>query len=121
MKDWIDSGVNKATDIPYFEGDFWPSTIESLIEEVETAKASDNEYLDDSIEPEEPIEFYGQQSSNKRKLRSDTTHKKKNLKKSTSQHRIARKNVTNGSDLFSKIETMMKKHKAVKKNFSLFL
>ena len=34
MKDCTDSGVNKATDIPYFEGDFWTSTMEDLIKEL---------------------------------------------------------------------------------------
>ncbi len=69
MKDCTDSGVNKATDIPYFEGDFWTSTMEDLIkeldteeedrrkfEELEAVKASDDGCFDDSIEPEEPTE-----------------------------------------------------------------
>ena len=119
MKDCTDSGLNKATDLPYFEGDFWTSTLEDLIkeldieeedrrkfEELEAVKASDDGYFDDSNEPEEPTE-----ASDKRKSGGGTTHKKKNFKKTTSQRRIARKNMTNGSDLISKVYAMMEKHK----------
>ena len=69
MKDCNDNGVTKATDIPYFEGDFWSSTIEDLLkeldteeedrrkfEELEAAKASEDGCFDDSIEPEGPTE-----------------------------------------------------------------
>ncbi|CAF3707592.1 unnamed protein product [Rotaria sp. Silwood1] len=119
MKDCNDSGVNKATDIPYFEGDFWSSTIEDLLkeldteeedrrkfEELEAVKASEDGCFDDSIEPEEPTEI-----SDKRKSGGGTTHKKKNFKKTAGQRRIARKNMSNGTDLISKIYAMMEKHK----------
>ncbi len=69
MKDCTDNGLNKASDLPYFEGDFWTSTMEDLIkeldteeedrrkfEELEAVKASDDGCFDDSIEPEEPTE-----------------------------------------------------------------
>jgi hypothetical protein len=69
MKDCTDRHANGVTDIPYFEGDFWTSTMEDLIkeldteeedrrkfEELEAVKASDDGCFDDSIEPEEPTE-----------------------------------------------------------------
>ncbi len=56
MKDCNDSGVTKVTDIPYFEGDFWTSTMEDLIKKLEATKISNNEYFDDPMEPEEPTE-----------------------------------------------------------------
>ena len=69
MKDCTDNDINKATDLPYFEGDFWSSTIEDLIkeldieeedrrkfEEQEAVKASEDGCFDDPIEPEEPTE-----------------------------------------------------------------
>jgi hypothetical protein len=68
MKDWTDNAVTKATDIPYFEGDFWTSTIEDLIKELDTeedrrrieefeaVKMCDDGGFDDSIETEEPTE-----------------------------------------------------------------
>ncbi|CAF3278892.1 unnamed protein product [Rotaria socialis] len=119
MKDFTETALNKVTDIPYFEGDFWTSTIEDLLkeldteeedrrrfEELESVKVSDDGYFDDLMETEEPTE-----TSDKRKSGSSTTHKKKNFKKTTSQRRMTRKNMTNGSDLISKIHTMMEKHK----------
>ncbi|CAF1267507.1 unnamed protein product, partial [Adineta ricciae] len=119
MKDCTDSGVNKASDLPYFEGDFWSSTIEDLLkeldteeedrrkfEELEAVKASDDGCFDDPIEPEEPTEI-----SDKRKSGGATTHKKKNFKKTAGQRRIARKNMSNGTDLITKIYAMMEKHK----------
>lgn len=55
--------------------------------------------------------------SDKRKSGSVQTYKKKNFKKTTSNRRAAaRKNMTNGSDLMSKIATMMEKHKEVMKD-----
>ncbi|UJR31544.1 hypothetical protein I4U23_019032 [Adineta vaga] len=105
MKDWADN--------------FWTSTIEDLIkeldteeedrrklEEFESVKACDDGCYDDSIETEEPTE-----SSDKRKSGGGTTHKKKNFKKTTSQRRVTRKNMTNGNDLISKIYATMEKHK----------
>ncbi len=69
LKDCNDSGINKASDLPYFEGDFWSGTIEDLLkeldieeedrrkfEELEAVKASDDGCFDDSIEPDEPTE-----------------------------------------------------------------
>ncbi|CAF0772590.1 unnamed protein product [Adineta steineri] len=119
VKDCTDSGVNKATDLPYFEGDFWTSTIEELIKEIDTeeedrrkleeleaVKACDDICFDDSIETEEPTEL-----SDKRKSGGGTTHKKKNFKKTTSQRRTTRKNMTTGSDLITKIYGTMEKHK----------
>ncbi|CAF1312058.1 unnamed protein product [Adineta steineri] len=119
MKDCSDSGITKASDLPYFEGDFWSSTIEDLLkeldteeedrrklEELEAVKASDDGYIDDPIEPEEPTEI-----SDKRKSGGGTTHKKKNFKKTAGQRRIARKNMSNGADLITKIYAMMEKHK----------
>ncbi|CAF2062752.1 unnamed protein product [Rotaria magnacalcarata] len=119
MKDCNDSGVNKPADIPYFEGDFWSSTIEDLLkeldteeedrrkfEELEAVKTTDDGCFDDSIEPEEPTEI-----SDKRKSGSGTTQKKKNFKKTTGQRRVARKNMSNGADLITKVYAMMEKHK----------
>ena len=71
LKDCNESGITKASDIPYFEGDFWSSTMEDLlkeldieeedrrrIEELEAVKASDDVCFDDSIEPDEPTEVW---------------------------------------------------------------
>jgi hypothetical protein len=54
------------------------------------------------------------QISDKRKSGGGTTHKKKNFKKTAGQRRVARKNMSNGTDLISKIYAMMEKHKEVR-------
>jgi hypothetical protein len=77
MKDCTDNGVTKPTDFPYFEGDFWSSTIEDLLkeldieeedrrkfEEFEAVKASDDGCFDDPIEPEEPTEVTNSKQKN---------------------------------------------------------
>lgn len=35
FKDAIDSGLNSAKDLAYFEGDFWPNVIEDSIKELD--------------------------------------------------------------------------------------
>ncbi|UJR27186.1 hypothetical protein I4U23_008482 [Adineta vaga] len=117
MKDCLDNQVQNALDIPYFEGDFWSNIIEESIkeldqeeedrkkQELEASRALDDGGFDDPIEPEDPTEI-----SDKRK--SANTHKKKNLKKTTaSQRKVAKKQMSNCTDLLSKIFATMEKHK----------
>jgi hypothetical protein len=54
IKDYADSNITSAMDIPYFEDDFWPKIIEDSLEKFETVNTSDSVNLDDSIEPEKP-------------------------------------------------------------------
>ena len=35
MKDAIENNILSATDLPYFEGDFWPNVLEDSIKELE--------------------------------------------------------------------------------------
>ncbi|CAF3683323.1 unnamed protein product [Rotaria sp. Silwood1] len=117
MKDCQDNQVQNALTIPYFEGDFWSNIIEESIkeldqeeedrrkQEVEAARAMEDGGFDDPIEPEDPTDI-----SDKRK--SANTHKKKNLKKTTaSQRKVAKKQMSNCTDLISKIFSTMEKHK----------
>ncbi|CAF3311699.1 unnamed protein product [Rotaria socialis] len=117
MKDCQDNQVQNALSIPYFEGDFWSNIIEESIkeldqeeedrrkQEVEAARAMEDGGFDDPIEPEDPTDI-----SDKRK--SANTHKKKNLKKTTaSQRKVAKKQMSNCTDLLSKIFATMEKHK----------
>jgi hypothetical protein len=59
------------------------------------------------------------QMSDKRKSGTAQMHKKKNFKKTAKQRRVARKNMTNGNDLMSKIFATMEKHKEVSSSISL--
>ena len=34
-KDSIENNINKVTDLPYFEGDFWPNVLEDIIKELD--------------------------------------------------------------------------------------
>ena len=117
MKDCQDNQVQSALQIPYFEGDFWSNIIEESIkeldqeeedrrkQEVEAARAMEDGGFDDPIEAEDPTDI-----SDKRK--SANTHKKKNLKKTTaSQRKVAKKQMSNCTDLISKIFSTMEKHK----------
>ena len=56
IKDYADSSIKSANEIPYFEGDFWSSTIEDLLEKFETTGVSKKNVLDHSSDAEEPIE-----------------------------------------------------------------
>ncbi|CAF1004164.1 unnamed protein product [Adineta steineri] len=117
MKDCLDNQVQTALNIPYFEGDFWSNIIEESIkeldqeeedrrkQEVEAARAMEDGGFDDPGEPEDSTDI-----SDKRK--STTTYKKKNLKKTTSsQRKVAKKQMSNCTDLLSKIFSTMEKHK----------
>ena len=35
MKDAIESNLSSATEMPYFEGDFWPTVLEDSIKELD--------------------------------------------------------------------------------------
>ena len=35
LKDAIENNISSATDLPYFEGDFWPNVLEDSIKELE--------------------------------------------------------------------------------------
>ncbi|CAF3835650.1 unnamed protein product [Rotaria magnacalcarata] len=116
MKDCLDNQVQNALNIPYFEGDFWANIIEESIkeldqeeedrrrQEVEAARAMEDGGLDDLIEPEDPTDI-----SDKRK--STNTQKKKGLKKGANQRKVAKKQMSNCTDLLSKIFATMEKHK----------
>ncbi|CAF4586640.1 unnamed protein product, partial [Rotaria sp. Silwood2] len=62
MKYCLDNQVQTVLDIPYFDHEFWPITIEESIEkdrrkqEVETTQAMKDEDFDDSFESEDPTE-----------------------------------------------------------------
>jgi len=116
LKDCLDNQIQSAFQIPYFEGDFWSNIIEESIKELdqeeedrrkqesEAARAIDDGGFDDPIEPNDPTD-----NSDKRK--SANTHKKKNLKKTASQRKVAKKAISNCTDLMSKITSTMEKHK----------
>ncbi|CAF1255456.1 unnamed protein product [Rotaria sp. Silwood1] len=115
MQDSLDNQVQSVLEIPYFDGDFWPITIEETIEklgqeedrrkqEVETAQAMEDEDFDDSIDPEEPTEISG-------KRKSANTYEKKNLKKMANQQKLAKNQMANCTNLLSIIFSTMETYK----------
>ena len=112
MKDCTDSGVNKASDLPYFEGDFWSSTIEDLLkeldteeedrrkfEELEAVKASDDGCFDDPIEPEEPTEVTRKVKRLRKIILLNVYRYRINVNQVVRQHirrRISKKQLANG-------------------------
>ncbi|CAF2735175.1 unnamed protein product [Rotaria sp. Silwood2] len=103
MKYCLDNQVQTVLDIPYFDHEFWPITIEESIEkdrrkqEVETTQAMKDEDFDDSFESEDPTEISG-------KCKSVNTYEKKNLKKTPNQ-------MSNCTNLLSIIFSTMAKYK----------
>jgi E1A/CREB-binding protein len=46
LKDAIESDFNHATQLPYFEGDFWPNVIEDCIKELEQEEMDKRQHVD---------------------------------------------------------------------------
>jgi len=57
MKDAVDNGIKSVTQIPYFEGDFWPNVLEDC------AKALDNDDEQDKHSQESTIDGDTEDSS----------------------------------------------------------
>ncbi|CAF0704154.1 unnamed protein product [Brachionus calyciflorus] len=124
-KDAIENGVKTPTDIPYFEGDFWPNVLEDCIreseqeeekrrkEEAEMAMAAANEDFstcnDDTFG--DSMDCKDQNSNGKKK--SLNQQKKKNIKSKMSQRKSVKKVGSSSMDLLSKILSTMEKHKEV--------
>jgi len=49
MKDAVDSGIKSVTQVPYFEGDFWPNVLEDC------AKALDGDDEQEKHSQESPV------------------------------------------------------------------
>jgi E1A/CREB-binding protein len=93
--------ITAVTEIPYFEGDFWPNVIEETIKE-----------LDQEAEERKAVEATVDNGSKKAGKRSTS---KKGSKKAASRTKISRKvnPLVNGDDLTQKIYQTMDKHKEV--------
>ena len=58
LKDAIENNIQSATEIPYFEGDFWPNILEESIKELEVEeedKKKREEVEAATVEGEEPV------------------------------------------------------------------
>jgi len=119
LKDAIENNVQSATEMPYFEGDFWPNVLEESIKELENeeeekrkreeAEAAAAE-ADECVEPEVGTTegangTKGKKSGQKKKNNKKSSGIRKNNKKSILPH--------GGNDLSAKLYSTMEKHKEV--------
>ncbi|CAF4267364.1 unnamed protein product, partial [Rotaria sordida] len=132
MKDCLDNQVKTVLDIPYFDSDFWPTTIEESIEklnqeeqrpqDVEIIPIIEDENCNVSIESEDATEV-SRYCSNyfvakikihiSGKCKSASTHENKNSKKTINQQELAKTLMSNCTNLLSMIFSTMEKHNEV--------
>jgi E1A/CREB-binding protein len=135
-RDAVENGVKTPTDLPYFEGDFWPNVLEDCIketeaeeekkrrEEAEHAMAVANEDFSQSIDDEDSA--YSSvastpnapgQSNGKKKGQpggGQQQQKKKSIKSKFGSQRKGKKMGSSSCvDLMTKILSTMEKHKEV--------
>lgn len=119
--------MQSATEMAYFEGDFWPNVLEESIKELETeeeekrkreemeaAAAEKDEVIPEGTEGPEGV------SCSKKGQKSG--HKKKNSKSKGSSNRKSSKKASlpqgGGDELSQKLFSTMEKHKEVRLPFS---
>ncbi|CAF3573275.1 unnamed protein product [Rotaria socialis] len=96
LEDCLDNEIQAAFDIPYFVGDFWPTTIEATIKELDQ-QDEDSDY---------PIES---EISNKRKCAN--ADENKSLKRTKTREELGKSQMPPCTDLKSKIFSIMKRIK----------
>ncbi|XP_019862925.1 PREDICTED: CREB-binding protein-like isoform X2 [Amphimedon queenslandica] len=99
----VEEEITTVTDIPYFEGDFWPNVIEETIKE-----------LDQERKASEALSVDQQRGAGSKKAGKRGTSKK-GSKKATSRPKMGKKAnpLVSGDDLTQKIYQTMDKHKEV--------
>ncbi|EFP09486.1 CRE-CBP-1 protein [Caenorhabditis remanei] len=103
-----DDNLVTPTQLPYFEGDFWPNVIEDCIREAsnEEAQRKVKEEDDDGDEADGGL---GGNDSGKKK---STKNKKNNLKKSSKMNKKKAGSIT-GNEVADKLFSQFEKHKEV--------
>ncbi|XP_038056192.1 histone lysine acetyltransferase CREBBP-like isoform X2 [Patiria miniata] len=110
LKSAMDDGITCATELPYFEGDFWPNVLEESIkeldqEEEERQKAAEKAAAASAGEESVPIGSKKSQKKCKKNNKSKSSSNRKNNKKTNFPQQ--------GNDLSQKIFSTMEKHKEV--------
>ncbi|KAL4229708.1 hypothetical protein ACF0H5_010096 [Mactra antiquata] len=120
-KDSIENNVTLVTDLPYFEGDFWPNVLEDIIKEQEEeekrkreeeeAAAAEAEGSAGADDGDEPGQVDG---SGKKKGKSQNKKKNNKNNKNNRKANCKKLNLPNGgNDLTAKLYSTMEKHKEV--------
>ncbi|XP_048774287.1 CREB-binding protein-like isoform X2 [Ostrea edulis] len=119
LKDAIESNVTSATQIPYFEGDFWPNVLEESIkeldqEEEEKRKREEAEAAAAEQEPECIDEGEGSNQGVGKKKGKSNRNKKASKSKNSQRKNPKKTNMPHGgNDLTQKVYATMEKHKEV--------
>ncbi|KAJ8298017.1 hypothetical protein KUTeg_024548 [Tegillarca granosa] len=121
LKDAYDNDMKSATDLPYFEGDFWPNVLEESIkeldqEEEEKRKREEAEAAAAEQEVTEGIEETESQNGNGtgKKKGKGGRNKKANKSKNNQRKNNKKSNLLHGGcDLSQKLYATMEKHKEV--------
>lgn len=103
-----DDNLTTPTQLPYFEGDFWPNVIEDCIREASNEEAQ-RKVKEDDDDGEDADGGLGGNDSGKKK---SSKNKKNNLKKSTKMNKKKAGSLT-GNEVADKLFSQFEKHKEV--------
>ncbi|PIC38859.1 hypothetical protein B9Z55_010734 [Caenorhabditis nigoni] len=103
-----DDNLVTPTQLPYFEGDFWPNVIEDCIREASNEEAQ-RKVKEDDDDGDDADGGLGGSDSGKKK---STKNKKNNLKKTTKMNKKKAGSLT-GNEVADKLFSQFEKHKEV--------
>ncbi|XP_003376358.1 putative bromodomain protein [Trichinella spiralis] len=112
-----DEHLQSATELPYFEGDYWPNVLEDCIKELDAEEAERRRELEAQAAADaagDDVEDLIDEVHIHEKKKSMKIQKKKSQKNKNSQSKKSKKIISGtGNELSDKIYTMMEKHKEV--------
>ncbi|KHJ49440.1 hypothetical protein D918_00566 [Trichuris suis] len=112
-----DEHLQSATELPYFEGDYWPNVLEDCIKELEAEEAErrrEAEAMMAAVDAADEVNEEVDELPNPERKKCMKIQKKKAQKNKSSQMKKSKKvTVGTGNELSDKIYAMMEKHKEV--------
>ena len=115
-RDGKDNNLTSPAQMPYFEGDYWPTLLEDSIKEFDQKEEEkQNKQLEEADEtPDETPESTGAPAAKRKKKGQKSNQKKKQKSKMSSQRKNNKnKCVPYGNDLTAKLFQTMEIHKNV--------
>ncbi|OWF41886.1 CREB-binding protein [Mizuhopecten yessoensis] len=122
-KDAIENNVQSATEMPYFEGDFWPNVLEESIKELDQEEEEEKRKREEAeaaaaaevecVEGTEECDSSSQNGTGKKKGKGGR-NKKANKSKNNQRKNNKKTNMPHGgNNLSQKLYATMEKHKEV--------